>query len=341
VAALLGAPALVVPWLDRFLEPAEVGFLLALGSSRRSEQQAREVAARFFSGPPGAALERLYRRGLIDRLDEQGAPAELGEEAASVQVAGFHARFEIWAILEGWKDLPADVRTGLNSWEIDAYEQRKLPQISALRRGEQLDPGLENSEYLLLPEAEAVIDRVEHVYLWPCNCRAMMSGCDKPVNTCLRFDNNRGVGWEISKERAKEVLREASRAGLMHTGELAREGERVTGAICNCCADCCYPHLVAERLDAVRLWPHSRYVARHLPERCTACGRCVRRCPFGAFAWPGGEAEAGPGGRREKRGTEGSRPELDTSVCRGCGVCWVACPDEAIVMDVLQGEDRA
>lgn len=231
------------------------------------------------------------------------------------------------AIFEGWKDVPAEVRATLNQWEQDSYLERKRPQIEALRAGREPEPHLENSEYLLLHEAEAILNRVERIYLWPCNCRSMMGLCSKPVNTCIRFSNERGVGWEISRERARAILREANKAGLMQTGEVAEVDGAITGAIRNCCSDCCYPHLVSERLGAQMLWPRSRYVARHVVEACSACGRCARRCPFGAFV----------AGTREVPETGATRLEITffEHLCRGCGVCATGCPADAVVMDPL------
>ncbi len=52
-------------------------------------------------------------------------------------------------------------------------------------------------EYVLLDEALAVIDKVPHIFLWPCNCRAMMKACNKPEYVCLRFQNSRNLGWEL------------------------------------------------------------------------------------------------------------------------------------------------
>jgi Pyruvate/2-oxoacid:ferredoxin oxidoreductase delta subunit len=333
-AALLGAPAFVVPWLERFVEPVELSFVLELGGEQVSVGRAAEVAARLWRGPAEPALERLHRRGLLDLLDEQGCPVSEAERPVAARLADFHDRLEVWALFEESKDFPAEVRAALHAWELEDYESRKVRQIEALKQGREPDPGLENAEYLLLAEAEAVIDQVQKVYLWPCNCRGIAGLCDKPVLTCLRFDNERGLGREISKERAKEVLREASRAGLMHTGELARAGGDVTGAICNCCSDCCYPHLVATRQQAERLWPRTRYLARHLPDRCSACGRCVRRCPFGAFR-PGESSADAEQEQRPKRPV----PQFQQDVCRGCGVCWVACPEEAIQMERWEPED--
>lgn len=313
-AAAFGVPEFLDPWLDRFFEEADISLVLALTAAPSAPAEFKER----LPGLTDADIERAHHRGIVDRAAD-----------GTVSMADFHARFEVWAAFEGWKDVPAEIRTVLNAWELDRYEERKRPQIEGLRSGREPAPGLENSEYLLLHEAEALLRQVDRIYLWPCNCRSMMGECSKPVNTCLRFTNERGVGWEISRQRAVEIVRRANRAGLMQTGEVVEIDGRVTGAICNCCADCCYPHLVSARLGAEKLWPRSRYVARHLTDECTACGRCARRCPFGAFVATTREAADIGGTHREIAFLE--------ELCRGCGVCVTGCPADAIVMDALPG----
>jgi formate hydrogenlyase subunit 6/NADH:ubiquinone oxidoreductase subunit I len=86
---------------------------------------------------------------------------------------------------------------------------------------------------------------------------------------------------------------------------------------------------VSARLGAEKLWPRSRYLARHLTDECTACGRCARRCPFGAFV----------ASTREAADAEAAHLEITfhAEFCRGCGVCSTGCPADAIVMDPLPG----
>jgi Pyruvate/2-oxoacid:ferredoxin oxidoreductase delta subunit len=162
----------------------------------------------------------------------------------------------------------------------------------------------------------------------------MMQGCNQSVYTCLRFENYRGLGWEVSKSRAKDILHEANKKGLMQTAEvsLTEEGA-IRGAICNCCADCCVHPDLTGRYDAVKVWPLARYVAQHLTDRCTSCGLCVRRCPFNAFADE--KSQPGPAGNPTSTVKKQKNIHLDENLCRGCGVCSTGCPDEAIRMVAL------
>jgi len=312
-----GAPELALAWIDRFLEPDELRLVAALAAGPLTLPAA---AAAFERSAPPEFFERAVRRAVIDRPTHD-----------TVALADFASRFEVWTLFEGWKDLPHDVRRALADWSLARYVEAKRPQVESLLAGEAPQPGLENAEYLLLPEAEALLARAAHVYLWPCDCRAAMERCRKPSLVCLRFNNDRGLGWEISHERAVQVLRDADSHGLMHTGEVAIAGEHTpitAGAICNCCGDCCFPQLAAEALGATRVWPRVRYVAERDPATCTSCGRCARRCPFGAFA-----IEAGARAKGAARGSASVtfRPAL----CRGCGLCATGCPEGAITMTPL------
>lgn len=323
LAAAFGIPGFLVPWVDRFFEPDEIELVLLLADCARPPAEIAGQLGGEKSGRRPQAVEsflnRALKRGIVNRLDD-----------GRYEPADFHARYEIWALFEGWQDIPADIRARLNHWEMSAYTKTHRRRIAALKRARR-DPAWVCPEYLLLAEAEALLDRVAHVYLWPCNCRAMVQGCRKPVTTCLRFTNNRGLGWEISRARAKNILHEADRAGLMHSGEigLAPDGT-IEGAVCNCCPDCCFPHRLAESLDARKLWPLSRYVARRTRERCTACGRCVQRCPFDAF-----RLRRKPR-RLQQKGERGRQIVFYRDRCRGCGLCATGCPEDAIVMDRLE-----
>ena len=78
-------------------------------------------------------------------------------------------------------ELLAGIRDRLNTWELEDYRRRHVSQINALKKGGDRDPSLIWPEYVLLPEAEALIDKAGNIYLWPCNCRSMMGRCEKNI----------------------------------------------------------------------------------------------------------------------------------------------------------------
>jgi len=302
VAALVGAPDFVLPWLDRFYDGDDIEVLLAFAAGQTESDD--EPTRREDIAP--ARLERAVRRAVLDR-DETGACAP----------ASFADRLDMSAMFEGWSDIPADVRARLAGWATDDYAASVRDDLEALKSGAAGDSREIDYTYLLLPEAEAVIGAEEHVYLWPCDCRAIVGGCDKPVDVCLRFDNDRRLGEEVSRERAVEILRETDVAGLTHTDYLGRSAGD-THAICNCCTDCCFPHRAAALLDAESVWPRRRHLAVINHEECTQCGTCAERCPFDAITMSADD-----------------EPLVDGAECRGCGLCSTGCPAEAIAMQPL------
>lgn len=176
VAAAVGAPEFVVLWLDRFYEPAEFDLVL-------------EASAGALPGErPEKALHRAFRRAVLDRLGDDWRPSS------------FHARYEIWALYEDWRDVPPAIRELLNAWELDDYLDEVGAGITAVREGRPDESDQLDYTYLLLEEAEELLRSREAVYLWPCNCRAMVGACEKSHAVCLRFDNERDIGWEISPE---------------------------------------------------------------------------------------------------------------------------------------------
>lgn len=316
VLEMVGAPGFLAPWLDRFYDAGDVELLRFAATGPMPLEAIAGRISPADGTDPASVVRRAFKRGVIDRQPD-----------GRCTVADFHRRFEVWALFEGWKDAPPEIRGRLNAWEMDHYAAGHADQVKALRGNGPIDASRIWPRYLLLHEAESLLDRVGGIYLWPCNCRAMMKGCGKPDLTCLRFSNDRGLGWEISRDRAREITRNAHKKGLMQVGEIGMDPDgRITGALCNCCADCCYPQQLSTRLDAQALWPLRRHAAVVLADQCTACGRCVKRCPFGLFA------ASGPKKNRTIH--------FDAAACRGCGLCASACPEAAIRMDPLPSYDR-
>ena len=317
-------PSFMKPCLDLFFEKPEIDLVLMLAdrpmSPKEIEDQSRERHTTKGLVNIRSFLERAYKRGIINRRkDGRYEPANL------------HTRYDVWSMFEGWKEIPEAIREQLTAGELNYSERHYQDSVQRMKSGQPRNPSEIYAEYILLHESEALLDRVEHVYLLPCNCRSMLQRCDRTVYTCLRFDNYRNLGWELSKSRAKEIIQAANKKGLMQTAEVAlTEAGAITGAICSCCADCCVHPELAERYDARHIWPLSRYVARHLTDRCTACGLCAKRCPFKAFTAKKVESDRNDNSQSSLKNRK--KIHFNKDLCRGCGVCATACPEEAIAM---------
>ena len=101
--------------------------------------------------------------------------------------------------------------------------------------------------YLLTPdEAEEIVDSAEGVAVGPCTCRAVFRNCDNPIDSEILLGPTRHIfmehmphdSHEITKQEARDILRDCHRRGLIHTIIKCREDYY---AICNCCSCCCVP----------------------------------------------------------------------------------------------------
>ena len=115
VAGLVGAPDFILPWLDRFYDEDDAQLLLAAGDGA-------------LAGASEARLARAVRRAILDA----------GESGAHVP-ADFHERLEIWAMFEGWKDVPLAVHRRLADWDVDYYAEKIRGDVDAVRAGQPGD----------------------------------------------------------------------------------------------------------------------------------------------------------------------------------------------------------
>lgn len=315
----MNIPEFLIPWIDRFYDPLETDLLQILKNKPLEKKNViklliKNKGLKVFNNFD-QFLERARKRGVVKILDDR-----------RIALEDFHTRFEYWALFEGWKDIPPEIKDKLNNWELNYYIASHAQYAEELKKGLQRDPNKIYPEYFLLEEVEALFEIIPKFYLWPCNCRAMIGNCRQSEFTCIRFSNDRDIGWEISKEKALDIVKEANKKGLMQSAELGLDEKGgIIGALCNCCNDCCFPHQLSERLNVNKYWPISRYVAFSPTNDCNKCGKCVRRCPFGIIS-------------QEKHTTKKQFmvPVIDVEQCRGCGVCATGCPQDAIKLKQIK-----
>ncbi|MBT8358723.1 MAG: 4Fe-4S binding protein [Deltaproteobacteria bacterium] len=309
----MNPPEFLIPWIDRFYELLEIDLLHVIANKPLEKEHILKLLRKKKTLKDYSNfdrfLKRAWQRGVVKFLDDRRIAAE-----------DFHIRFDYWALFEGWKDLPIEIKDKLNDWELNHYITSHGQSAKELKNGQPRDPYKIYPEYLLLREVEGLFKRIPKFYLWPCNCRVMLGNCRQSEFTCIRFSNDREIGWEISRGKAMDIVKQANKNGLMQNAELGLDKHgRITGALCNCCSDCCFPHLLSHRLHVQKFWPLSRYMAQPPTEECIKCGKCVQRCPFGIIS-------------QEKRIKEKKSfvPVIDVAQCRGCGVCATGCPQGAI-----------
>jgi electron transport complex protein RnfB len=182
---------------------------------------------------------------------------------------------------------------------------------------------------LAYEEVESLIDKATSVALADCHCRTakrmLGGGCEAPDDVCIvldlwadYFEKNLNAR-KVTKDEARDALRRAADAGLVHSTTNSQEGSMF---ICNCCGCCCAGLRAITELKipaAIAVAP-SNFIAEIAGSDCTGCGGCVSRCHVGALT------------------LDGDTVDLMKENCIGCGACISVCPTQAISMIRRDGQ---
>jgi Pyruvate/2-oxoacid:ferredoxin oxidoreductase delta subunit len=324
LAETLGAWEEARPYLHLMFDEQEIRLLVAMRGRTVTLDQATELLGVM---PEEAAtlLQQAFSRHVVDRRTRRGT---------TVYSPGtFHSRMDHFAKYDTkWDGIPADDRRAIDRRFLDEFIAQHRVNVGHKMRGLEAENALPNDTVMLLGEVEEMIEAARHIVVQPCDCRRLGQNCDRPVETCIWLDDaalealDRGYGRRLTREEAKELVRQADKAGLMHTAD-SEWRARGLHTICNCCACDCYPFRAAQELGSKGTWPRSRFIAVYDRERCNLCGACVRRCHFEAFYHDGSTVETG---KKAKKNVL-YEPER----CWGCGLCASTCPSDAIVMEPM------
>ena len=170
-------------------------------------------------------------------------------------------------------------------------------------------------------EVSQIIDSNTRFAVAECICRKERrmagDGCDKLLEACMSFGPaadfyiENGLGREISKKEARQILQKAEEDGLVHCSSNTAGNKTF---ICNCCGCCCKVLTQVTKYGNPQAVTRSNYYATKDDETCTACGTCVERCQVNAIH------------------IENDYTIIDRDRCIGCGLCVSTCPTESITM---------
>ena len=299
-----GVPEQFCHLIKSMLSENEMKLIGLMGKKVFSYDQLKDLICENFDLDRNLFLKDCYKRAIIKKLEK--------DHAIYYKTDCFYTRLSYFAQYESdiWQRIAKDERQRLDEWCFKTYVEDIKETVEKKIKGE--DIALHNSKVLTLEEAQEMIDNMgKAIYLQPCNCRAIARNCDKSQNTCIQFGceintpADRGWGEKLTKEMAKGVLKEASKSGLIHSGE--------DEALCNCDGCCCYPFRAAEILGSKGKWPKTEYLIDWDEEKCVHCGICVKVCNFSAFYK-----------------AEGKKVKFNKEKCWGCTLCAENCPKGAI-----------
>lgn len=315
-AELFEMPPQFITLIDRLFETNELERVLALGhgpfdaANCGSEWIEREFKRGLISKSMGNERNELIDTdGVTTTLHDVEPPAKIAEASSPEQtyeLSNFYAFLDILVISrhEVYERLTPAEREAVDSWYFDTYYSRLSPDADGRPTDDRVLP---------LAEMLAAIDADERpFYLNTCDCRSLRGDCGMPTRTCLTHIDglnsyvDRELLEPVTKEQAKDVVRMADKAGLMHT--INNHG------ICNCCGDCCYLFRAQRRACSYGIWPASQWVISLDESRCVGCGRCVRRCHLDVFS------------------IEARHLSVNTTRCAGCGLCATTCPRKALTL---------
>jgi len=188
-------------------------------------------------------------------------------------------------------------------------------------------------QFLPYEDVVKVLESQEHFCVATCPCRHRKKldpdspDCRHPTEVCLHFGNlahymvEQGLGREITREEAREILAKAADSGLVHG---VTNWQQDVDTICNCCKCCCMWFDAYHVLNHSKSLDTSNYIACTNAETCEGCGLCVKRCPMEAL-----RLEDSP----ELDNKTGKVAVLDRELCIGCGVCVHKCPTKSLVLE--------
>jgi len=160
-----------------------------------------------------------------------------------------------------------------------------------------------------------ILNEAKTFTAYDCICRkqkdSLGEGCDAPKHNCLSFSmvERKPQKYDVSKEEAIKLIKEAEDAGLVHSVSNVVNGLHY---VCNCCGCCCGVLRGINDWGIENSMARANYEALVTDDECIGCEACVSRCQVDAISMVDGIAV------------------IDRDKCLGCALCVSTCPTSAI-----------
>lgn len=243
------------------------------------------------------------------------------------------------------KDYAWLVNTSLPHW-MAPYENIQEKGLRVIPIQHTIE---DDRQILPYEDIRKVLESYSYFCVTHCMCRERHAlgdpdyDCKFPLDLCLHFDAlahyivDNGIGREITRKEAADILRTAADLGLVHGISNHQTG---TDTICNCCRDCCNWFEGFYKLKHSGSLSPSNYHIQTNDQTCTGCGLCVKRCPMEAL-----QMEDAPsvksretlvvgedGKKRTLTNKTGRLTGANIDLCIGCGVCAYKCPSKSLTL---------
>jgi Fe-S-cluster-containing hydrogenase component 2 len=311
--------------------PTEDGIEIRILKRLFTPEQA-ELATHLVLIPEPAPV--VARRAGISTADSQKMLAEMADRGLIYDMhtpgkdplyMGFHFIVGIWEFQVNRLDLEliADVDEYMERNLFDPQTWKENPQLRTIPVYESIS---NPAEVLPYEHAEELINSHTKFAVADCICRKEKSmtgeSCDKPLETCLimgrgaDYYQRHGIGREISKAEAFEILELANEHALV----LQPANTKEAGNICMCCGDCCGVLRNVKQYPQPGTLVSSPYLAVVDSEVCSACETCLDRCQMEAIE------------------VNGYAKIIDER-CIGCGLCVTTCETGALSLERKSTEE--
>lgn len=214
-----------------------------------------------------------------------------------------------------WAEKTEDKRLGrlaerTFNWFTRYYAGFLVPVDGSLGRGVEIMP-YENIVEL--------VKRARVGQIWPCSCKSFRKADEGiPRGTCMLIAEVASLDDTMVKypntgcmpaEDVLKKLKEFEDIGLVHQIMCVSSPQgRKMYVLCNCDNKACVPMYIKTRYNIPMVRASGFVCEQEDLEKCTGCGKCEKRCLFGAVK------------------LEGGKPVLDSEKCFGCGLCVTTCP---------------
>jgi electron transport complex protein RnfB len=267
-------------------------------------------------------LDGMYQKGLINH----GKRIENGEEVKYYANAPLVIGMFEYQLNNLTKEFVLDIKQYFEEAFFEEYNKPGVPQLRTIPLEHSISQEQGIATY---DDLKSLIENSKGpIALAECICRKATDLLEDPCKktdlreTCFSFGGaadfyiEKGLGREIKKEEALEVLKKVEDAGLvLQPGNSQRPMN-----ICCCCGCCCEVLVNQKRLaEPARLFATNFY-AEVNQDDCIGCGTCVERCNMDAIV------------------LDDAIARVLTERCIGCGACVPTCTSEAIRL-IRKAED--